>query len=184
MVSVTGALIYVLLLVLDVSAGPLPAEEVEVITDRQYVQVVGNAFTRARSSIRVMMFEAHYYEKHLDSPTNLLILELIAAKQRGVDVKVILERREEKDRVSVSNLTAGRVLSRGGVEVVYDSPATTTHTKLLIIDGALSIVGSTNWTYNALEKNHEVSVLIRSSQVARTLEDYFHKVWKTCTPPR
>ena len=181
--STAGALIYALLLVLNMSAGPVPVEGVEVITDRQYEQVVGNAFTRARSSIRVMMFEAHYYEKHLNSPTNALIEELIAARRRGVDVKVILEIRKENDRVSTGNRQTGALLSRGGVAVMYDPPTTTTHSKLLIIDGETSVVGSTNWTYNALEKNHEVSVLIRSPQVARTLQDYFQDVWKSCAPP-
>ena len=180
--STAGALIYALLLVLNMSAGPVPVEGVEVITDRQYEQVVGDAFTRARSSIRVMMFEAHYYEKHLNSPTNALIEELIAARRRGVDVKVILEIRKENDRVSTGNRQTGALLSRGGVAVMYDPPTTTTHSKLLIIDGETSVVGSTNWTYNALEKNHEVSVLIRSPQVARTLQDYFQDVWKSCAP--
>ena len=181
--STAGALIYALLLVLNMSAGPVPVEGVEVITDRQYEQVVGDAFTRARSSIRVMMFEAHYYEKHLNSPTNALIEELIAARRRGVDVKVILEIRKENDRVSTGNRQTGVLLSRGGVAVMYDPLTTTTHSKLLIIDGETSVVGSTNWTYNALEKNHEVSVLIRSPQVARTLQDYFQDVWKSCAPP-
>ena len=183
MISTAGALIYALLLVLNMSAGPVPVEGVEVITDRQYEQVVGDAFARARSSIRVMMFEAHYYEKHLNSPTNLLIEELIAAQRRGVDVRVILERRKEKDRVSAGNLETGALLSRGGVAVMYDPLTTTTHSKLLIIDGETSVVGSTNWTYNALEKNHEVSVLIRSPRVARTLQDYFQDVWQSCSPP-
>lgn len=183
MLSIAGALVYTILLILNMSAGPLPAEGIEVITDRQYERVVGDAFTHARSSIRMMMFEARYYERHRNSPTNLLIEQLIAARRRGVDVKVILERREEKDRVSTSNLKTGALLSRGGVEMRYDPLHTTTHSKLLIIDGEISVVGSTNWTYSALEKNHEVSVLIRSPQVARTLQDYFQEVWKSCAPP-
>ena len=183
MTSIAGVLVYALLLILNMSAGPVPVESVEVITDRQYEQVVGDAFARARSSIRMMMFEARYYEQHLNSPTNELIEELIAARRRGVDVKVILERRKENDRVSTGNLKTGGLLSRGGVEVIYDPLTTTTHSKLLIIDGETSVVGSTNWTYNALEKNHEVSVLIRSPQVARTLQDYFQDVWKSCAPP-
>jgi cardiolipin synthase len=182
MCSIAGSLVYALLLILNMSAGPLPVEGVEVITDRQYEQVVGDAFARARASIRMMMFEARYYESHLNSPTNALIEGLIAANRRGVDVKVILERRKENDRVSSSNRQTGAILSRGGVEVMYDPLTTTTHSKLLIIDGETSVVGSTNWTYNALEKNHEVSVLIRSPQVARTLQDYFQDVWKSCAP--
>ena len=157
-----------------------PAKDVQVITDRQYFGVVRNSIQKARSSIKVMMFEASYYEKHKNSPSNVLIRELIAAKKRGVGVTVILERREGKERATLRNVNTGNVLAQGGVEVVYDPLAITTHTKLLIIDGALSIVGSTNWTYNALDKNHEVSVLVQSPEVASNLQDYFQRVWKSC----
>ena len=79
------------------------------------------------------------------------------------------------------NIETGNLLTKGGVAVAYDPLAITTHTKLLIIDGKISIVGSTNWTYNALDKNHEASVLIQSSEVASNLQDYFQSVWKSCS---
>jgi cardiolipin synthase len=158
----------------------LPARDVQLITDREYFNIVQTCFREARSSIGVMMFEAAYYERYLNSPTNLLIRELIAARRRGVEVKVILEKRKEGDRTQKNNMKTGRMLSEAGVQVAYDPVAVTTHTKLLIIDGEISIVGSTNWTYSALEKNHEVSVLIRSPEVAKDLQDYFQSMWKTC----
>jgi len=37
------------------------------------------------------MFEACYYEKYPDSPSNILIRDLINAHQRGIKVEVILE---------------------------------------------------------------------------------------------
>ena len=168
-------------LFLDTYSLGFPAKDVQIITDRQYFGVVRNYIREARSSIRIMMFEASYYEKYKDSPSNILIGELIAAKKRGVDVKAILERREAKDRATLRNMKTGSLLAKGGVEVVYDPLDITTHTKLLIIDDRISIVGSTNWTYNALEKNHEVSVLISSPEVANNLQKYFQSVWETCS---
>jgi len=178
-VKSTALLISFLLLLPSCSVG-LPAGDVQVITDREYFTVVRTCFREARSSISVMMFEAAYYERYPNSPTNVLIRELIAACKRGVDVKVILEKRKDQDRTQENNLKTGKLLSEGGVKVKYDPVTVTTHTKLLIIDGEMVIVGSTNWTYSALEKNHEVSVLIRSPEVARNLHDYFQRVWKTC----
>jgi len=172
--------ILLLLLLLHADSFGLPARDVQVITDREYFEVVQTCFKEAQSSIKVMMFEASYYEKYPNSPTNVLIRELIAARKRGVDVKVILEKRKDRDRTQENNLKTGRLLSEGGVEVKYDPVGVTTHTKLLIIDGEIGVVGSTNWTYSALEKNHEVSVLIRSPEVGRNLHDYFQRVWKTC----
>jgi len=174
-------LFIVVFLFLDTYSLGFPAKDVQIITDRQYFGVVRKCFQEAQSSIKIMMFEASYYEKYLNSSSNLLIRELIAAKKRGVDVKVILERREEKERATSRNMKTGSLMAKAGVEVMYDPLDITTHTKLLIIDDRISIVGSTNWTYNALEKNHEVSVLISSPEVANNLRDYFQDVWKTCS---
>ena len=180
MISKSTALLSALLLLLPSCSLGLPASDVLVITDREYFTVVRTCFKEARSSIAVMMFEAAYYDRYPNSPTNVLIRELIAARKRGVDVRVILEKRKDRDRTQENNLKAGRMLSEGGVEVKYDPVGVTTHTNLLIVDGEIGVVGSTNWTYSALEKNHEVSVLIRSPEVARNLHDYFQRVWKTC----
>ena len=176
----TALLISLLVLLLHADSFGLPAGDVQVITDREYFDVVQTCFKEAQSSIKVMMFEANYYEKYPGSPTNVLIRELVAAHKRGVAVKVILERSRERERTQVSNEKTGSILSREGVDVVYDPATITTHTKLLIVDGKISVVGSTNWTYSALEKNHEVSVVIRSSEVAQRLQDYFQTIWKTC----
>ncbi len=70
------------------------------------------------------------------------------------------------------------------VEVAYDPLTTNTHAKLVIIDGIITILGSTNWTYYSLAHNNEVSVLIKSKEVAQKLSDYFQRIWKTCQHER
>jgi phosphatidylserine/phosphatidylglycerophosphate/cardiolipin synthase-like enzyme len=68
------------------------------------------------------------------------------------------------------------MLSKEGVEVIYDPLFVTTHAKLIIIDGRISLLGSTNWTYYSLTSNHEVGVLIESREVAQALGYYFERV--------
>jgi phosphatidylserine/phosphatidylglycerophosphate/cardiolipin synthase-like enzyme len=46
----------------------------------------------------------------------------------------------------------------------------------MVADGESTLLGSTNWTYYALTNNNEVSVLIRSKEVAKELVDYFNRV--------
>ena len=75
----------------------------------------------------------------------------------------------------------GKILSDGGVEVIYDSPFKTTHTKFMVVDNKLILLGSANWTFYALTNNNEVSVLIRSKEVAMELIDYFNRVKATAT---
>jgi len=157
----------------------LPAEDVQVVTNAQYFQIAKKMIQEAKSTIQVMMFEMGYYDQHSNTPSNLLIKELIDAKKRGVKVEVILEVKEEEDRTTKRNRHTGKILSEGRVEVIYDSLSKTTHAKLMVVDGQLSLLGSTNWTYYALTNNNEASALIRSKEVAKELIDYFNKVKAT-----
>ena len=154
----------------------LPTEDVQLVTDAQYFPTAKKMIQEAKRSIQVMMFEMGYYDEYPNSPSNLLIKELIHAKKRGVKVEVILEAREGEDQTTERNRYTGKILSKGGVEVIFDSLSTTTHAKVMVVDGQITLLGSTNWTYHALTKNHEVSVLIRSKEVAKEFIDYFNKV--------
>lgn len=159
----------------------LPAEDVQLVTDAQYFEATKKMIQEAKSSLRVMMFEMGYYEKHPNTPSNLLIKELIEAKKRGVKVEVILEVREGDDRTTKRNREAGKILSDGGAEVIYDPLFKTMHAKTMVADGELSLIGSTNWVFSSLTNNNEVSVLIKSKEVAKALIDYFNQVKTTGT---
>jgi phosphatidylserine/phosphatidylglycerophosphate/cardiolipin synthase-like enzyme len=157
----------------------LPAQDVQLVVDAQYFQVAKKMIGEAKTSIQVMMFEMGYYDKYPNTPSNVLIKELIDAKKRGVRVAVILEVKEGKDRTTERNRHAGKILSGEGVEVIYDPLFKTTHAKLMVVDGQLSLLGSTNWTYYALTSNNEASVLIRSKELAMELLEYFNRVKAT-----
>ncbi len=154
----------------------LPVEDVQLVTDAQFFQVARKIIQEAKHSIQVMMFEMGYYDQHPNTPSNLLIKELIEARKRGVKVEVILEVREGEDRTTKRNRHTGKILSEGGVEVIYDSLSKTTHAKLMVVDSQLTLLGSANWTFYALTNNNEASALIRSKEVAKELIDYFNKV--------
>ena len=157
----------------------LPVEDAQLITDNQYVQTAQKMIRESKKSIHVIMFEMAFYDKQPNTPSNLLIKELIEAKKRGVKVEVILEVREGEDRTTKRNHRTGKILSEEGVTVIYDSLSKTTHAKVLVVDGQFALLGSTNWTYDALTNNHEVSVLLRSKEVAKELVDYFNRVKST-----
>jgi len=157
----------------------LPAEDVQLVTDAQYFQVAKKVIQEAKSSIHLMMFEMVFYDKYPQTPSNLLIKDLINARKRGVRVEVVLEVRDERDRTTKNNRYTGKILSEGGVEVIYDPLLKTTHAKCMVVDGRLILLGSTNWTYDALSNNNEVSVLIRSKELAKELIDYFNRVKAT-----
>ena len=60
-----------------------PAEDVQLVTDAQYFQVAKKMIQEAKHSIQVMMFEMGYYDKYPNTPSNLLIKELIECHEKG-----------------------------------------------------------------------------------------------------
>jgi phosphatidylserine/phosphatidylglycerophosphate/cardiolipin synthase-like enzyme len=177
---ISSGLLFLFLFTFHISPSlGLPAEDVQLVTDAQYLQIAKKMIQEAKASIHVMMFEMGYYDRYPNTPSNLLIKELIEARKRGVKVEVILEVREGADRTAERNRNTGKILSKGGVEVIYDPLSKTTHAKVMIVDSLLTLLGSTNWTYYALTNNHEVSALIRSKEMAKQLIDYFDRVKAT-----
>ena len=174
-VLINGFLLLLLFIHLVPSFG-LPAQDVQLVLDAQYVQVAQKMIKEAKKSIHVMMFEMGYYSEHPDTPSNQLIKGLINASKRGVKVEVILEVKDGEDRTTKRNRQTGKILSEGGVKVIYDALTKTTHAKWMVADGEYTLLGSTNWTYYALTSNNEASVLIRSKEVAKELVDYFNRV--------
>ncbi len=164
-------------------SGALPAEDVQLVTDAQYFQVAQKMIKEAKTSIQIIMFEMGFYQERPNTPSNILIRELIGAKKRGVKVEAILEAREGEDRTTKRNRHTGKILSEAGIEVNYDPLFKTTHAKCMVVDAKIVLLGSTNWTYYALSNNNEVSVAIRSKEVAKELIDYFNRVKASSSKP-
>ncbi|GEM_PF-798265 len=155
----------------------LPANNVTPISPREYFQQVHPLLQNAQKSIRLVIYEIRYYPRFKNSPTNLLIQALIEAHKRGVSVEVIVE--ESNDHAvdnAQKNREAVALLEKEGILVYFDSPDTTTHDKILVIDERYVVIGSTNWSYHALEKNNESSVLIDSPELAKHYLEYFESL--------
>ncbi|MCD6406998.1 hypothetical protein J7L81_03910 [Candidatus Aerophobetes bacterium] len=158
------------------------SQNIRVIKDQEYFPLLKETIKQAKSSIKVIAFEMGYYPEYPLSPSNILIQNLIAARKRGVDVRVILEKSEWNKKVTEKNRLAGKVLSRGKVKVRYDPPHITTHAKLVIIDSKIAILGSNNWTYYSLSQNKELALLVEVTSVVKELEEYFNSLWEESTP--
>lgn len=151
----------------------LPVDDAEVIANRDYVPALYNAVKHAKKSIHIIMYSAGYYPDHPEGVNRRIYKALVSAKKKRVDVKVILEASDWNPGNTKKNKQVGDFLEENGVPVWWDPIDVTTHCKLIIIDRYITIVGSTNWTYYALARNNEASVLIKSKPVAEEFEKYF-----------
>jgi len=91
---------------------------------------------------------------------------LVEAKARGVDVRVVLDANE-----SVSDYSVASKLSSGGVAVLADKAHAIAHNKVMIVDGAVVVTGSFNFTRQAEQRNAENLLIIRSQEMAATYSE-------------
>ena len=97
---------------------------------------------------------------------------LISAKEKGLDVKVVIE--EENAYVRGSEYEK---LKKAGVDVRLDSNKALMHHKVMIVDGEIVVTGSYNWTKSAEEENDENLVVICGEGLARRYEEEFERIW-------
>jgi phosphatidylserine/phosphatidylglycerophosphate/cardiolipin synthase-like enzyme len=98
---------------------------------------------------------------------------LIRARDRGVEVKVVMERDQADEKGSEYES-----LLRAGVDVRLDGNPYLMHHKFMVIDGKIVVTGSYNWSYGAEERNDENLVVISSPDIAKLYEAEFNRIWR------
>jgi len=119
---------------------------------------------RANHTVHVLM-----YSFTLDSVGDVVL----ATYHRGVDVKVVFEKSQVNQYSEIFRLAAA------GIPVRNDTNPDLMHQKVAIIDGGIVLVGSFNWTSAAENDNNEVLLVIKSADLATTLEREFQRIWTT-----
>ncbi|MCB2156193.1 hypothetical protein KQI84_15050 [bacterium] len=179
----------------DVDMATYPAADIEYLNNRWYYVRLAHAIREAQKSIDVVQNYAKWYNSVYGevpgrpamkpSETNLLLEELVAAKKRGVRVRVCMDlswTSTQQIEWDDSEMEFANRLDAAGIEVYRDDPGRTTHAKMLLIDNDTVVVGSTNWSFEALEKNNEASVLVRSKDmVTEVYRPWVDDIFATAT---
>ncbi len=171
---------FLLPLLLATAASAHPADVENILPDR-YFEVARNEIQRAESSIRLYMYLIALPPNRLNSKVYRLVDALVEAKDRGVDVQVMLDRNIDwKDESNLGfwdsagkNARAYSYLREKGISAYFDDEAIFTHAKVLVIDRKTVILGSANWSEAALARNLEANVLIRSEEFAKEVLERF-----------
>ena len=101
---------------------------------------------------------------------------LSSASDRGVDVRIIVNPSADEDDVPYFLDALGH-----GVQIrVMERPYV--HSKLLIVDGSLALVGSQNYSYTSLNLNREVGVVIDDPINLELVVGVYQQDWTRSVP--
>ena len=106
-----------------------------------------------------------------------LATALISAKERGVEVRVVIERERAYEQGSEYSR-----LKSAGVDVRLDGNPNLMHHKFMVIDGYIVVTGSYNWSSAAEDRNDENIVVIIDRDVAQRFVREFERVWQMASP--
>jgi cardiolipin synthase len=118
----------------------------------------------ARESIELTM--AYF------APPEALVDDLCGAAQRGVQVRLMLPSATDVRLLLVAARSFYQKLLAAGVEI-YERRGAVLHAKTLLVDRQTTVIGSSNLDYRSIEKNFEISAVIRSKQFGEQIHDLF-----------
>jgi cardiolipin synthase len=108
-------------------------------------------------------------------PDELIVKALLAARHRGVRIRVILPGKHiDSDAVRVASKASWGELLLAGVEI-HEYQPTMMHNKLLIVDRELVSVGSTNFDVRSFRLNDEASLNVYDRAFAERMTVVFEQ---------
>src|SRR5690606_26872884 len=108
-------------------------------------------------------------------PDELITKALIAARQRGVRVRVVLPGEHiDSETVRLSSKASWGELLQAGIEI-HEYKPTMLHVKLMIVDGELVALGSTNCDIRSFRLNDEASLNVYNHAFAARMTEVFEK---------
>lgn len=140
--------------------------EVQAVIGKQYVDKVLPLIKGANLSIKILVFDWRWYPDHPHSNASLFNQAILGAKKRGVTVQAVLNMADIVRQLRGYGIDARKVISKDLL-----------HTKLMIIDDKVCILGSHNYTASAFDKNYECSAIIRGAENVEPFLAYFDVIF-------
>jgi cardiolipin synthase len=128
----------------------------------------------AMSNVFVSLIYAAQTELTISTPYFVpdppLLAAIIASARRGVKTTLILPKRNDSRTVGAISRALYPQLIAGGVKL-YEYGGGLLHSKTLVADRAVSLIGSANMDRRSLELNFENNILLYSEQVSHQIHE-------------
>lgn len=134
----------------------------KVIIGREYPQVLTPLIEQAQQSIDILVFDWRWYANEPNSNVQKFNHAILQASKRGVKVRALVNNNIMPTILQLENLSVKRVGTKSMM-----------HVKMIILDQKTIVIGSHNFSKNAFEFNHEVSILSEDEETINRCRKYF-----------
>lgn len=101
--------------------------------------------------------------------------------QEGVHIQILMNGKYPKGWINNREIEERRRLRRINIDVRTYPRHNIMHSKLILIDRKIAILGSANLTKESLENNHEILLKITEQKTVQRLGEIFFYAWKEST---
>lgn len=138
----------------------------EIAIGKEFPLKVIPLIKNARKTIDIIVYDWRWYPNQ------------VGLNVQKLNNTIILKAKEKiKIRVLINNDKIINILKENGIETKKLNSGKTLHTKLMIIDGKYTIIGSHNYTQNAFNLNHEASIINDDPETAKKFTEYFNNLF-------
>ena len=140
---------------------------------RTLLQAYSLAVSRARRRIWI---QTPYY-----LPPDVLNTALQVAALAGIDVRLMLPARSDSKAIDYASHSYLDDMVKAGVKILFYRPGFL-HSKLLIVDDTLTVIGSANMDFRSFEHNFEVCGFVYDADFTARMAAIFTDDAAQCTP--
>ncbi len=137
-----------------------------LLTNSEYYFDLLNEIKQARSHIYLYIYQIEFTSSETSRP-RILLNELVNAKNRGVDVRVMFN----DDSINVTSLRD--FLTKNNISYKERD----LHSKVVLIDDKWVYIGSSNWRVSSLQYNNELNIKSNSINVIKAAKNYLDAIW-------
>jgi phosphatidylserine/phosphatidylglycerophosphate/cardiolipin synthase-like enzyme len=137
----------------------------KMLIGRDFPREVTPLINKAKKSISIVVFDWGWYPEEIGEKIQIFNQAIVRAQRRNVAVKALVNKRLIRT-----------ILENVGIEAKQINSTKLLHTKLMIIDSEVAILGSHNYTKNAFNINFEASIMVYDKEFIEKAENYFENI--------
>lgn len=149
-----------------------------LLPDEQFLPFAIDLIASARSTLDISTFKAEFTTKPRGRRLMKLFDSICYRSRFGIPVRFLISKRESYGHIPLTNLFAVRELKANKVNVRHLRHSRICHSKIIIVDRRMAIIGSHNLSIRSCCNNFECSVFFDDTETVNHLLNVFTKAFE------